>query len=368
MADVTRVAAILAGGSGTRFWPLSRAARPKPFLDLMGNGTLIQLTTQRLFPVLAPDHVFYVIGDALVPVTQQCLPGLQPHQLVTEPIARNTLGAVLLSMANVKARFGGGALAIFPSDHVVTDVARFQAVLQTAYALADKAIVTLGIEPTRPETGFGYIQASQEKPAVAHPCPGQEPVVELAVAKFVEKPNLETATAFLAQGGFYWNSGIFVFDVDFMLRHMQRAKPALAEVAANLAVELARETPSREVIRALLEPLPNINIDKAIMEESADSIVMLPSRFGWSDVGTWDALCEELPPGKSLHVGDVETYDATGNVVVAAAGAPTVALVGVEDLVVVATKDALLVTRRGKGQDVGKLVASLKEAGRTELL
>lgn len=365
MARYEVAAAILAGGAGTRFWPLSRAARPKPFLDLMGQGPLIRLTTERLFPLVPASRVFYVIGETLVDLTRSCVPKSMGDQMVTEPIPRNTLGAVLLAMAHVRARFGTARLAIFPSDHVVTDVPRFQAILAQAYEVCDRHIVTLGIQPTRPETGFGYIEAGAEASGAASL---YEAAPMLRVRRFVEKPNLPTAMQFLASGGFYWNAGIFIFDVDFMYRHMKETKPELAQALDDLTAGLRSVPVDPNRIRQILEPLPNINIDRAIMEESAHKLLVIPSQFGWSDVGTWDALCEDLTPGVSLAVGDVVEYNSHSNVAISAPEAPLVALVGVSELVVVATPDAVLVTRRGEGQDVGKLVTELKKAGRTKLL
>jgi len=284
--------------------------------------------------------------------------------MVTEPVARNTLGAVLLSMAHVKARYGTARLAIFPSDHVITDVPRFQAILSQAYEACENNIVTLGIQPSRPETGFGYIEAGAEIPSLV-----ASPVAPMhRVRRFVEKPNLPTAMQFLTSGGFYWNAGIFIFDVDFMWRHMRETKPELAQAVDDLAAAFMTLPLDQNHIRQILEPLPNINIDRAIMEESAHKLLVIPSQFGWSDVGTWDALSEDLTPGVSLAVGDVVEYNSHSNVAIAAQDAPLVALVGVSELVVVATKDAVLVTRRGEGQDVGKLVAELKRSGRTSLL
>ncbi len=360
MGNVVYAAAILAGGAGTRFWPLSRAGRPKPFIDLFGQGPLISQTTERLFPLVARDGVFYVVGEALRGLTAGSVPGDLAEQIVTEPIARNTLGAVLLAMARVRAKWGDGVLAILPSDHLIPNVEQFQKHMALAYELGRGAIVTLGITPTYPETGFGYIEAAERRSGTG---PGA-----LKVKRFAEKPDRETAAAFVASGDFYWNAGIFVFGVEFLRSHLRSLQPEYATAVDALTVEMGKEAVDAAAVRAILEPLPGINIDRAVMERSSEHLLVVPYDYGWSDVGSWDALFDRVPEGVSFVSGDVLEEGSSGNVAVAASDGPQLTLVDVSDLVVVSTRDAVLVTKRGSGQLVGKVVSRLRESGRDELL
>lgn len=357
--------AILAGGAGTRFWPASRVNRPKPFIDLLGKGPLITQTTERVLGLVERERVFYVVGEHLLEATRDCAPVGMGSQVLVEPVARNTLGAVLLTLAHVRTRLGHGRVIVLPSDHVVGDVGLFQATLERGLELAASRIVTLGIVPTRPETGFGYIQAGEllDEPGIS-----KKHAPAHKVRRFVEKPDAATAVGFLAAGGFFWNAGMFIFDSDFLLERIRDVNPSLVEVVHQMEAILSTRPGDREALRDVMEPLPSVNIDKAVMEKVSEHLAVIPAHFPWSDVGTWDALFEGLNPGASFTGGDVLQIGGNDNVVVSAPGAPMVAALNVSNLVVVATRDAVLVTRRGGGQEVGGLVAELKRAGRTDLL
>jgi mannose-1-phosphate guanylyltransferase len=381
-----RWAAILAGGAGTRFWPASRKAFPKPFLDLLGSGPLVRLTGERVLPLLEPGHLVYVLGSNLDKPLRSVLPREWKSQVVLEPVARNTLGAVLLAVARVLASDPDGLLALFPADHQVRDVARFRRLLDAAYALADRHVVTLGIVPEWAETGFGYIRKGKllvdDVPvpgtdlgaatgaggaAKGKNSPGHLPVPAFAVSRFVEKPDRSKAKRYVADGNYFWNSGIFVLHAARFLEKVRAVEPAFARVADEAQRLFAAGKAEADALRRLLEPLPNLNIDKAVMERIA-GLAVIPAQVGWSDVGTWDAVFAERPDGAASQVvGDVLELEGAGNVLVSTPGGPLVATLGVEDLVVVATPDAVLVTRRGHGQQVGKLAGLLAKGGRENL-
>jgi len=376
-----RWVAILAGGAGTRFWPASRRAFPKPFLDILGSGPLARLTAERVLPLLDSKRVIYVLGSSLEEPLREMLPREWKSRLVLEPIARNTLGAVLLAVARVLSEDPDGRLAVFPADHQVRDVHRFRCLIEAAFDLADRYIVTLGIVPAWAETGYGYIRKGRvlfddAGNAWDGPSPGEEkscgqgasPIPVYSVARFVEKPARRRALRYVASGAYFWNSGIFVLHAGSFLEKVRSLEPRFAQVvdAATRLFASGKATPV--ALLKLLEPLPALNIDKAVMER-VSGLAVIPADVGWSDVGTWDAVFAERTDGAASQlVGDVVESQGGGNVVVSTRGGPLVVVHGVEDLVVVATPDAVLVTRRGMGQQVGRLTELLAEKHREDLL
>ncbi len=348
-------ALVLAGGSGTRLWPASRRARPKQLLALGGSESLLAAAFRRMRDLLGPERVFVVTAADQAEAVRRALPELPLDQLVAEPAPRNTAAAVGLGAMAVCRRAGAGAvLAILASDHFIGDEAGFADTLRTAIAEARTAIVTIGIRPTRPETGFGYL------------CSGHklgEGVFE--VARFVEKPSASKAAEYLAAGTYLWNSGMFFFTTGRLLAEARRHLPEL-----GLALEKMRDAPNFEAsVRALYPGVPAISIDYGIMEK-AGGIRVVPGDFGWNDVGSWAALpgIRPLDPSGNVVSGDAVVRQARGNVVVSEPGAPMLGVVGVEDLVVVATRDAVLVTRKDAAQDVRQIVEALAAAGRHDLL
>ena len=363
MSTGRKWAAIMAGGAGTRFWPLSRRGMPKPFLDILGDKPLIRLTADRVRPLTGDPGILAVVGEHLRRPTRQALPGMVEGNIVTEPIARNTLGAVLLATARVLAVDPDGVLAILPADHLIPDVAEFRKCLATAYRLAQDYVVCLGVVPTHPETGYGYIRRGGALNPAADGKFGDAAEVE----RFVEKPDAHTAAGFLADGGYYWNAGIFIFQVRSFVEELGKVDTAFAQMVRDAAKLFAggEATPAR--LQTLMEPLPNISIDHAVMEKGPPMAVV-PARFRWSDVGSWDAAFEHRPCGTENFVkGETLIDRGAGNVVVNQSGRQLVAVTGLSDMVVVVTDDAVLVARRGEGQQVGKMVARLDEIGREDL-
>jgi mannose-1-phosphate guanylyltransferase len=353
-------AAILAGGAGTRFWPASRRANPKPFLDLFGRGPLVALTQARVLPVVGDDSLFFVLGESLRPALGRACPGAFG---IGEPIGRNTLGAVLIALGNVLARDPEGRLAILPADHSIGDEPRFQQTLRHAFKLAEKYVVTLGVRPSYAETGYGYIRRAD---GPLENCP--EGIDGYPVAEFTEKPDRQLAEQFVASGSYFWNAGIFVLPAARFTEIARGIDPYYGDVVDAIAEATRDNMLTQDLLTKLLEPLPNINIDKAVMEHCQE-LAVIPADFPWSDVGTWDAAFDEREAGAdNLVVGDARVVGGRGNVAVATERAPAVVLFDVDDLVVVATDDAVLVTQKGNGQKVGEVVGIMRKEGRDDLM
>lgn len=346
-------ALILAGGSGTRFWPASRRARPKQLLALDGERSLLQATVDRLIPLVGPESIWIATTPALAAEVAQQLPELAPDRLLVEPAPRNTAPAIGFALQAMPEAARQGAVAVLPADHRVADGREFRRVLAEALAVAaaSTTVVALGVVPRWAETGFGWLELGETRPGA----PGLR-----HVARFREKPDAATARQFLASGGHLWNAGIFVFQGSAMLDHLDRFAP---EIGAGLAA--IRREPERAA--ELFAGLPSRSIDYAVMEHLTD-LVALPLDCGWDDLGSWQALFDVLPAdtsGNRSH-GATCAVDARDNLLFADAG--TIAVLGVEGLAVVRTADAVLVLPRERAQEVREIVDALERAGRTDLL
>jgi mannose-1-phosphate guanylyltransferase/mannose-6-phosphate isomerase len=353
---------ILLGGAGTRLWPLSRATLPKPLASMIGDESLLQQTARRAIACAAPEHVVTVGARSHDFMVRRQLaevaPELGAHRLL-EPCGRNTAAAIALAALYVADRFAADAvLWVCPSDHLVTDAAALHRAVEFALPVAEAGdLVTFGITPSRPETGYGYIQAGPPLPTAG---------AARRVARFVEKPNAATAEALLAGGDCYWNSGLFLFRAYRILAELGAHAPAILQ-AVERAYAALREVPGGafEVPQEAYEAVPAAPIDKAVME-CAERIAMLPCDPGWSDLGSWQALWEQLPQDASGNAVRGQAFlDASENCLVHSEGR-LVACAGVRDLAVVETADAVLVTDR-RDTDAGRrLVALLQQAGRAE--
>ncbi len=348
-------AVIMAGGSGTRFWPLSRSSRPKQFLPLTSKLPLIAETMKRMNGLSTPARTSVVCGARHAALVKKALPKLPAKNIVVEPEARNTAPAIALACIHVAHADPQGVLVVLPSDQHVADVPAFQAAVREAVRVAEGGeIVTLGISPSRPETGYGYIRVGAKQSGEA-----------CKVAAFVEKPNLETAKGYVSSGEYLWNAGIFVFRADVMLAALTKHLPESVKPIAALR-EAWGTRRAAAVLKREFKKLPSISIDYAVAEK-ASNISVVPARCGWSDVGSFNALPDvrALDAAGNVSEGDAVLIDTRGSVVLG--GKRTIAVVGMTDVVVVDAGDAILVLPKDKSQDVRKVVDALK-ARRSALL
>ncbi|MFY9842567.1 MAG: mannose-1-phosphate guanylyltransferase [Terriglobales bacterium] len=357
---------ILAGGRGTRFWPLSRKRRAKQLLALDGKQTMIQQTVARLAPMAGPSRFWIITNDDLRAAILRQLPKLTPKQIVAEPAGRNTAPAIGLAAFLLLRHDSDAVLGLFPSDHVIADPTQYRATLSRGIeiAAAGENIVVLGIRPTRPETGYGYIEAG----APEHEASGQKSA--LRVRRFTEKPDLGLAKQFLDAGNYFWNSGMFLWRADTVANALREHLPGTAALLEKIAAAYGTRK-FADTFRKLYPKCENISVDYAILEprsakgESQSRIFCIPSDFGWNDLGSWTALHEHhTAKAKS---GDGRPVSTSGSFALHAennyvhAPGKFVALVGVSNLVIVETEDALLVTTLDQSQDVGKVVKHLDE-------
>lgn len=355
-------AIILAGGVGTRLWPRSRESRPKQFSDITGSGmTMIQDTAQRLEGLIDGEGLFVVTGAGYVELTRQQLPQMPASHVLVEPSGRNTAPAIGLACLHLRRKNPDAIMAVLPADHVILHADRFRSALRRAADVAQKGfIVTLGIEPTFAHTGYGYIKRSELLSTV-------DGLTAYRVERFLEKPKRAAAEQFLAQGGYYWNGGIFVSRVDVMLAELARQSP---EIYARLEeIDSALDTPeAQHVLERVWQEMPSISIDYAVME-GAQKVAVVPLKAGWNDVGSWDALetvLEQDESGNSIARGEVLLLDSRDNIVYS--DKRLVALININNVVVVDTGDTLLIGDKSNMQRVKDVVDRLRAQGRTELL
>jgi len=352
---------ILAGGRGTRFWPLSRKRRAKQLLALDGKQTMIQQTVARLTPLASPKKFWIITNDDLRPAILRQLPKFPAKQIVAEPMGRNTAPAIGLAAFLLQRHDPDAVLGLFPSDHVIAEPERYRETLRQgiAVAAAGENIVVLGIKPTRIETGYGYIEVG-----------AQDANGSLRVRRFTEKPDTAKAAQFLAAGNYYWNSGMFLWRAatlaNALREHLPNTAPILEKIAANYGTSKFAAT-----FRRLYPKCENISIDYAVLEprsgkgEGKSGIFCLPSDFGWNDLGSWTSLHEHNVARS--NPSDTNLISAAGSFSLNArnnyihAPGKYVAAVGVSNLVVVETDDALLITTLEQSQDVGKVVKHLDE-------
>jgi len=359
-ASGTAFAVILGGGAGTRLWPSSRRARPKQLLSLGGPESLLAAAVRRAAAVVGLERTLIVTAADQEAAVRADIPALPRENVVAEPVPRNTAAAVGLGAVTAARRAGREAvIAVFPADPYIGDEAAFERLVRLAIAEARETIVTIGVRPTHPETGYGYIRLGARLP---RPNSG-DPVHD--VGGFVEKPDLPTAERYLASGEYLWNSGMFFLTAGRMLDESRRHLPGLGSL---LDAAVAAPDPAA-VIAPGYKDVPSISIDNGIMEKTS-GLRVVPGEFGWNDVGSWAALPAVRRPDARGNVvlGGATLIDGDGNIVVAEEGAPFVGVVGVHDLVVVATRDAILVVPKDRAQDVRKVVEAAKQAGRTDLL
>jgi len=353
----------MAGGRGTRFWPESRERMPKHLLDIAGERTLIQETVGRIETLVPAENILIVTGLSHAEELIRQLPQIPPANVLIEPVGRNTAPCVGLAALHIKRKHPEEVMAVLPADHVITDAKEFCEVLPIAAEMARQGnyLVTIGIPPTRPEVGYGYIERGALRISVR----GRD-IYE--VASIREKPPLETAEMFLERGGFYWNSGMFVWRVDTVLKAIETFLPDLhvSLIRMEKAIGSDRE---KEVIDREYTHIQPMSIDYGVMEK-AENVLLIRGDFGWSDVGSWDALWEISGRDEDGNVastcGHFVGVDAKNSLVHSTG--KMVALIGVKDLIVVETEDSLLICKRGRSQDVKKVVDILEKKNMKEFL
>ena len=355
---------VLAGGTGTRLWPLSRAGHPKFLHQLTGTeASLLQATVDRLDELAPMDHVFVVTGVAHAAAVSRQLDAIPEENVLVEPSPRDSCAAIALAAAVIARRDPEAIMGSFASDHLIVDKARFAEVIRTAMAGAQQGLLmTLGITPTRPETGYGYLQCGAEI--------SEGPV--LAVEEFKEKPTYDVAEGYVKSGNYLWNAGMFVWRVDAFLAELARQQPQLAAGISRIAQ--AWDSPGREEVLGEVWPtLPRISVDYAVMEGAAAAgrVGTVPGDFGWNDVGDFHTLGEVLaadPAGNVVVGHQIESKSGvllreTEGLVVVPMKGRLIAAMGVRDLIIVDTPDAVLVCPRDRAQEVKHLVDELKELG-----
>jgi mannose-1-phosphate guanylyltransferase len=354
---------ILAGGSGTRFWPLSRSARPKQLISITGDRTMLQRTVERVLP-LKPKRILIITNRIQAEETERQLAHFRkiPIDVISEPSARNTAPAIGLAATIIAAHDPEGVMAILPADHFIKDEEAFRQTLMDASRTARNGyLVTLGIMPSRPETGYGYIEADMD-------LRGEGP---FPVKRFVEKPPAEEALRYLDEGNFFWNSGMFIWRADTILAeigtHLPDVCAALSKIVFNNDVWELSDLD--EQIESAYETVPSVSIDYGVMEKSS-RVQVLPVEMGWSDVGSWSSLPEVIEPDVNgtvcVNTPEHISIDSSGCLIFV--DNRVVATVGVHDLIVVSTPDALLLCDRDRAQDVKKVVEELTRCGNSSVL
>ena len=353
-------AVIMAGGKGERFWPKSRIRCPKQFLSLTGDGeTMLQKTFQRISGFVEPAHIFIVTNREYMPLVREQLPDVPEENLLAEPAPRNTAPCISLAAAVIAKRYGDATMIVLPADHLVRhEEICADVLLRAASAAAETdALVTIGITPTYPETGYGYIAFSRAK---------NLPRGVYHVDSFKEKPDIETARSYVNSGDYLWNSGMFVWKTDVFLEAVRKHLPAAYEITEEL--QSACDTPDFEnVLQKRFPDMPSISVDFGILEK-AERICTIPGSFGWDDVGSWPALrrVAKTDTNGNYRDGDILTI-GTRNCVFSGRE-KLIAAVGLENIVVVDTEDALLVCDIDAAQNIKKITEMLREQGRGELL
>jgi len=360
-------AVLLAGGRGTRFWPRSRARTPKQLLNIAGPHTMLRETADRLRPLFPSSRLWAVTNIEQASAVRRELRGVSPAHILAEPVGRSTAAAIGLAAFHLAAEHGDALMAVLPSDSYVADASRYQTLVRAALELAREPgnLVVLGIPPTRPETGYGYIERGI---LAARP----HGVPAYAVRRFTEKPPLPLARKYAASRRYFWNAGMFFWRVSTFLENLQRFLPATHSALAELAKTIGTRRYSSALWR-IYPRLENISVDYAVMEPATRNsgvsrVSVIPARVGWSDIGSWAAVYELLAekPGANVSAGPIFALDAEGNYF----WSPTkfVAAIGVHDLVLVETDDALLLCSRHRSQDVARIVQYLEHHRRSHLL
>lgn len=349
---------IMAGGGGTRFWPLSRQKRPKQLLNLSGKDLMINETIDRIRGFIDCDDIFIVTNHTQAETMRQAVEGrVRSENILSEPAARNTSACIAYAAEVIEKRCGKGIMCVFPADHYIKDEKEFHRIIVEGIKEVEckDCLLTIGITPSFAATGYGYIQYEDDE-QVSH-----------KVLRFVEKPDLKTAEAYLSEGTYLWNSGMFVWKTDTILSEIKSYIPEVYDIIEKIGGSFNTDS-EKKVLQQLYPQIPKISIDYGVMEKSK-KVRCIPGDFGWNDVGSWDMMgaVHEKDAEGNIFIGEHIALDTTNSVVYSTTE-KMIALIGVDDLVIVETDDALLVCDQNKAQDVKKVVEYLQENGREELL
>lgn len=345
---------VMAGGIGSRFWPMSTSERPKQFIDVLGCGrTLLQLTVDRFKGVCPEENVWVVTSAAYAQVVHEQLPGVPESHILQEPCRRNTAPCIAYVSWRIKTENAKANIVVAPSDHVVLDTAEFRRVVTSAlrFTAENDSIVTLGMKPTRPETGYGYIQAD-----LSTPCARNKEIYQ--VDSFREKPDLKTAERYISRPNYFWNSGIFIFRVSTIVNALRIYAPEISEIFEGLQEVYGTEQ-EQEAINSRFPDSPSISIDYAVMEK-AEEIYVFPADFGWSDLGTWGSLYERMPADSKGNVcigEDIKLYDCH-DCIIHTTDERRVIMQGLDGYIVAEKDHALLICKRSEEQRIRQFVES----------
>ena len=347
-------AVIMAGGGGTRLWPLSRKERPKQFLEIIDGRSMFQIAIDRLTDIFAIDHIFIVTVAAQVQGLHEEVPSIPMENFIIEPMPKGTASVVGLAAAYLLEKDPQAIMAILTADHIIKNISLFQEILEIGYGQAMKQhLVTLGIKPTHAATGYGYIQAGQELPDRSG----------LKVVQFVEKPDLETAENYLASGNYFWNSGMFIWQASAIMKEFEIQMPELFNSINEIRAHI-QSGDDQAFIPGIWETLHPQTIDYGIMEHAEDVVVLPAKGLGWSDVGSWDSLFEVLQTdedGSVIDSGDVVNINSKNILYQSEIDGKMVALIDVEDLVIIDSGKALLICKKGQTQKVKQVVNQIKK-------
>lgn len=359
---MNKFSTILAGGGGTRFWPLSRQELPKQLLNISGNDIMLNDTIGRYEGIIPLENTIVVTNQSQADLLQKIMHSSVPkNNILIEPVARNTAASILYAALFIEKTHGDSIMVVLPSDHYITNEEQFKKTLDEACTVAmdSDRIVTIGIKPTFPSTGYGYIKY-ENLPVMTSPCAIYD------VAEFVEKPNFQKAQGYLNSGNYLWNSGIFIWKTSIIIENFKRYLPRLYKAMQPLKDYLGTEHEA-EMIQTIYPTLQNISIDYGILER-CDEVVVVAGDFGWNDIGSWDALGAIFPPDelgnivKANHLG-IETRNS-----IVYGNGRLITTIGVDGLIIADTEDALLICAKDKAQTVKEMVALLEEKGMREYI
>lgn len=347
----------MAGGSGTRFWPRSTKEKPKQFLKIFGDQTMLQDTVERISPLIPAERVWVITNDRYIQLVKEQLPDVPESNIIGEPVARNTAPCVASAAALLQEQDPEATMVVLPADHSITNPEKFISILETAAAKAnqDDALITIGIRPDRPETGYGYIEFDKKSDETLE---GNE---VKKVVQFREKPDIKTARQFIYSGNFLWNSGMFVWKASTISGQFKKHLPKVYEQMEKLEPAIGTDK-QEEAVNNFYQNCPSISIDYGIMEK-AETVYVVPGEFGWNDVGSWRAVYDlrEKDERGNVIQSDTAVLESSENNLVHSENKKLIALVGVENLAVVETENAILVCNLDESQGVKQIVEALKE-------